>query len=389
MRRLVLFFDLYCSLTKYDGEGLLLRDLLLYEKLLECKALDEVCIFTYDDRDHAKLAQLQRDGHISSSIGVLTPPSGWRTPWGAILYSLIGPLLHRRVIGQATVLKTHQVSGSWTGLIAKWLFRKPLLFRLGYPLSVRFRTENKPLKCSVTRLLEKLMVRCSDHVAVTSRAMQAHYGAMSKRQRVTLIPSYVDLSGFTPIARYDAGQPILFVGRLDPVKNVDSLIVACRRLGVALDIYGGGSREGELRELARACGAKATFHGFVSNAELMHVHRRHSICVLCSTREGMPKSLIEAMASGLVCLSTRTDGALELIEDGRTGYLIDGFDANAIESRLRAVLADFNPEVGRRAAAFVRRHNSLECSFDLERDVLASLSTASKRDNTVMLPTLR
>jgi hypothetical protein len=53
------------------------------------------------------------------------------------------------------------------------------------------------------------------------------------------------------------------------------------------------------------------------------------------------------------------------------------------------VLAAFNPEVGRRAAAFVRRHNSLECSFDLERDVLASLSTASKRDNTVMLPTLR
>jgi glycosyltransferase involved in cell wall biosynthesis len=387
MRRLVLFFDLYCSFTKYDGEGLLLRDLLLYEKLIEQGDFDEVMIFTYDDRDRAKLAELQQDGRISQAISVLTPPPALRSGLAAVLYSIIGPIRHRSELAEATVFKTHQVSGAWTALMAKWLFRKPLLFRLGYPLSVRFQMEGKLWKARATRALERLMVRCSDGVAVTSRTMQMYYGAMSKSANVSLIPSYVDLSGFTAIDRYDGRLPILFIGRLDPVKNVAALIEACSRLGVELDIYGGGSLEDELKALAASLGAKARFHGFVANSDLMRIHHNHSICVLCSTREGMPKSLIEAMGSGLVCLSTRTDGALELLEDGKTGYLIDGFDAGSIAECLRSIISNLDPEVGRRARRFVHANNSLEHSIDLERAALrricpARVVVAARREGT-------
>ena len=388
MRKLILFLDLYCSLTKYDGEGLLLRDLALYERLLSQGAFEAIDILTYDHRDHAKLAELQGKGLISQKIGILTPPPALRYGLGAVLFSLVGPLIHHRAMSQASMFKTHQVSGGWTGLLAKWLFRKPLLFRLGYPLSVRFEVEGKALKRRLTRLLEAVLVRCSDHVAVTSHAMLSYYGAMSKGRAITLVPNYVDVSGFTQISDYDASRPILYVGRLEDVKNVGSLIAACGRLGVALDIYGGGSQEEELKHMALTCGTKATFHGFVSNADLMRVHHQHTICVLCSTREGMPKSLIEVMASGLICISTRTDGPLELIRDGETGHLIDGFDADAIQSKLAYVLAHLDPDVGRRGAAFVRRNNSLEHSLNLELEIIDRIC-ASKADRADVRPALR
>lgn len=370
MRRLILFTDLYTSFERGEQFGLLLRNLSQYEKFLQAGSFDEIYYFTYDDRDTEKLAQLKRDKGIAENIRALTPPRILRSRLGAVVYSVIGPFLHYRVISRATVLRTQQVSGAWTALIAKAITGRPLLFRLGYPLSIRFKTEGKRLNYLITTVIERLLVRFSDHVAVTSRAMQAYYGGSEKNGKVTVLPSYVDVSGFTPISDYDANKPILFVGRLNEVKNIGNLILACSRLKVALHLYGRGPLKEELKATARACGADVSFKGVVPNSELMRVHHEHTIFVLCSTREGMPKALIEAMASGLICVVTRTDGALELVEDGVTGHLIDGFDADAIEKKLSEVLASIDPEVGRRASAFVRRNNSLEHAVDLELGIL-------------------
>src|SRR5690606_5575293 len=148
-----------------------------------------------------------------------------RSPLGSIVYSVLGPILHRRAIAEATVLRTHQVSGSWAALIAKLITGTPLLFRLGYPLSVRFRTEGKRLRQGLALAVEWLLVRFADRVAVTSRPMRDYYAGMAAHARVDLLPSYVDVDGFSPISDYDPAKPILFVGRLAPVKNIENLIV--------------------------------------------------------------------------------------------------------------------------------------------------------------------
>jgi len=381
MRSLVLFFELSSSLEKFERHGLLRRNLMPYEKFLDSGAFNEVYVYSSDDRDRAKLAQLKRDQGVSDRIRVLTPPRFLRSRIGAIIYSLVGPFMHRKVLSAADVLKTHQVSGSWTPLIAKLLYGKPLLFRVGYPLSIRFKAEGKAIKYALARLVEKLLVHYSDHVAVSSQTMQRYYSDLSKDAKVTVLPSYVDVSGFKPVTDYDARRPILFIGRLDPVKNLDNLIRACARVGMPLHIYGGGPLEGQLKELAHACGAAVEFKGVVPNAELARVHHDHTIYVLCSTREGMPKALIEAMASGLICVGSRTDGNLELIEEGRTGYLIDGYDADAIEAKLRWVMASFDPEVGRRASALVRKNNSLEHANNLELAILEDILASRRPPN--------
>lgn len=382
MRTLIVFGELYSSFDRGEKFGLLRRNMAQYEKFLQRKFFDAVYLYTYDPHDHARLAQLKAGSGLHEGIHVITAPALLRSRAGSILYSVIGPLLHWRVLAGASAFRTQQVSGAWTALIAKAIFRKPLLFRVGYPLSQRFEKEGKRAKFMIARSIEWALVRFADRVAVSSTDMQKYYGDLVASATVTHLPSYVDFTDFNPITDYSRAKPLLFVGRLDPVKNIENLIVACARLKLPLVIYGFGPLEEELKVLARDRGADVAFKGVVANAELLRRHHDHTIYVLCSVREGMPKSLIEAMASGLICVGTKVSGIMELIEDGRTGYLIDGFDADAIEQRLRWVLDNFDPEVGRRASAIVHHNNSLDRAIELESELFDGITSVPRTVGT-------
>ena len=373
MKSLVMFFELNSSIRRGQDQGVLYRNMAQYERNLIEGDFDELYWFSYDAGDHQVLRELRQENKFWNNMHVLTPPGFMKGKLGAALYSIIGPLMHWRTLSKVGFVKSHQVSGAWPALITKWLYHKPYLFRLGYPLSVRFKSENKPIRARFTRMMEKLLMRSADHAAVTSREMQKYYGAMSDKTPITLLPNYVDVSGFQPIKKYDTKKPILFIGRLAEVKNLKNLITAVSRLDHPLHIYGGGPLEAELKGHALSCGADVDFKGFVSNKELMRVHQDHTIYILCSTREGLPKTLVEAMSSGLLCVGTPTGGILELIEDGVTGYLTDGFDADALEAKLKFVINECDAEVGRNAVEFIHRRHALEYAVQLERQVFQDI----------------
>jgi glycosyltransferase involved in cell wall biosynthesis len=374
MRKLVLFPELYTTLAKQQRFGLLVRNMVQYVKFIERNELDEFLIFSYAREDQATLEELQRAGIFPKSFRVLTPPAWLGSKYGQLVYSIIGPWLHRHELRGADAFRTQQVTGAWSALIAKALFRKPLLFRLGYPLSVRFASEGKKLNYKIAHFVERLLVRHADHVAVTSRIMQRYYGAMDDQANVTVLPNYVDLDYTAAIDAYDPKKPAIFVGRLEPVKNIQNIIKACAAQKLPLHLYyGGGELEQELRALAASLGADVEFKGAVPNRELLKIHHRHAIFMLCSTREGMPKALIEAMASGLICVVTPTDGASELVTDGVTGYVAKGYDADAIAEALSRALAEMNPEIGRNARQFVVNNLSLEHAVEQELAILKKI----------------
>lgn len=374
MTNLVLFFEFSSSIKRGQQQGVLYRNMAQYERFLAEGDFQRLYWFSYDRGDRKLLDELRRENPFWNKLDILTPPTYLKGGIGKAIYSVFGPIIHWRAFADADVVKCHQVSGSWTGLVAKWVHRKPFLFRLGYPLSVRFRSEGKPLRTWITRLLEGIQMRSADHAAVTSNEMLEYYGAMSPKTPIALLPNYVDTSRFTPVETYDAKRPILFVGRLASVKNLTNLITAVARIGHPLHIYGGGPMEDELKAHAISTGAEVSFKGFVSNSELMRIHHQHSIYILCSTREGMPKTMVEAMASGLICVGTPTGGILELITDNKTGYLAGGFDADALEEKLRWVLENFDPSVGKAAAEFIERTHSLDHAVAVERDVIQQIS---------------
>lgn len=388
MQSLTLFNELYFSLAKSERFGLLGRNMAQYDRFLARGAFSSINVLTYDRADHEILPRLQREGKVPDNVVLLSPPRWLRGKLGAIVYSVIAPILHRRVMSQTTVLRTQQVSGAWTAAIAKALFGTPLLFRVGYPLSVRFATEGKRLKHQAAKLVEKLLLRICDQAAVTSRSMQRQYSQFTEEGKVTFLPSYVDVSGLTPIERWDPDAPLLFVGRLSQVKNVDNLIRACAKIDMPLHIYGTGPDEEALRDLARQTGANVSFKGIVAHAELMKIHQKHTFFVLCSHREGMPKALIEAMGSGLICITTRTDGGLEMVRDGETGYVATDFDAESIAAALAKARSECDAKISRAAATYVREHNSLERSVDMELAIIERICAPVNDEGHMSVPSL-
>jgi len=84
------------------------------------------------------------------------------------------------------------------------------------------------------------------------------------------------------------------------------------------------------------------FLGWVSRADMPEVLRRADAFVFPSRDEGMPNAVLEAMASGLAVAATAIAGNEELVEDGRTGFLVPPEDVAALAEVLTRLAGDRN-----------------------------------------------
>jgi len=161
---------------------------------------------------------------------------------------------------------------------------------------------------------------------------------------------------------------ILCVAALRGVKGHRHLIDACARLHAAgvpfrCHLVGGGPLERELRtHIERAgLGGQVLMHGPLPREAVLermraaHVLVQPSIIDSAGRREGIPVTLMEAMATGLAVVASRLSGIPELIEDGRSGLLVEPGDARALADALARLRAE--PELraglGREARARV------------------------------------
>ena len=78
-----------------------------------------------------------------------------------------------------------------------------------------------------------------------------------------------------------------------------------------------------------------------------------------SLEEGFPIAALDAMAAGLPVVATSVGGVPELIEDGKTGWLVPPRDAEALASRLRLLLCNPELRVSMGAAGVCARAGSL------------------------------
>ncbi|MEK7469342.1 MAG: glycosyltransferase [Planctomycetota bacterium] len=139
----------------------------------------------------------------------------------------------------------------------------------------------------------------------------------------------------------DRSRPeALFVGRLEPQKDVRSLLAAWplvrKRVPEArLRIVGKGPQEAELRGLGvegvEWCGFQADVAPFWRSARVL---------VLPSKWEGLPNVVLEAMAWGLPVVATAVGGSVELVREKVTGYVVAAGDPLSLADRLSSILED-------------------------------------------------
>jgi len=147
------------------------------------------------------------------------------------------------------------------------------------------------------------------------------------------------------------------MGRLVPVKNQASLIEAAeqlRTLGLkpTVVIAGDGPLRNELEGQAKAAGLGDAVKFLGHRADPEVVMAAMDVYVLTSVSEGLPNTVLEAMATGLPVVTTRVGGAEELVEHGVTGFLVPPSDTEALARALAVLLAD---ETLRRSAGAAGR----------------------------------
>lgn len=205
---------------------------------------------------------------------------------------------------------------------------------------------------------------CSADLAQRGLAL----GASPHRTRT--VPYGVDVSAFSPETpardiRERLGVPegaflVLAFGRLVEKKGFGVLIEAAARTGgVHVVIAGEGDLRGELEWRAREAGAPVTLAGSLqrdamaaalATADAVAVP---SVVDQAGNVDGLPNSLLEALAAGRPVVASRVAGIPDVIEDGVNGLLVPPGDARALGEALRRLVR--KPEIRSRLAREARR----------------------------------
>lgn len=126
----------------------------------------------------------------------------------------------------------------------------------------------------------------------------------------------------------DADTVIISTARLNPVKRLERLIEAFDQIHTEfpntwLLMLGGGMMESQLKDLANSKRARGRILFFGLQQEVIAYLQASDIFVLPSDNEGLSLALLEAMATGLICLSTNCTGTSEVITDKKNGYIVE------------------------------------------------------------------
>ncbi len=354
--KLALFFVKGVSLKVYGKIGTLDREIKPYQEL--AKYFDEILFLTYDRKELAL-----------ENIKVLD--NKWNVP--SLIYSFLLPFLYWKELKQVDVLKTDQMFGSWTAIIAKFFFQKKLVIRCGYQLSFLVPKKGiKRWKLLIIQLLERFVYRNADAIIVASKKdkkyIEEKYNILPKK--IKYIPNYIDTGLFRPL---DIGKEnrICFVGRLEEEKNLFNLIKAVSGLGEKLVIFGSGSLGPKLRRLA---GSNVEFKGNISNKDLPMELNKSKLFILPSLYEGCPKVLLEAMACEMPVIGTNTYGINEIIKDKGNGYLC-GTDVLSIRKAIIEVLSNkgLQKKLSKNARKTILQNFSLEKILEKEKNIYDNL----------------
>jgi glycosyltransferase involved in cell wall biosynthesis len=163
-----------------------------------------------------------------------------------------------------------------------------------------------------------------------------------RADRTTVIPNSVD-PGDPPAARGSSVPvKIVTVGRLAWPKDYETLIRAFATLGpgAVLSVVGDGPLRPEIeRELdVKGLTDRVTLVGEVDDVRARLADA--DIFVLASRSEGMPMSILEAMAAGLPVVASSVGGVPEVVVDGQSGFLVAPSHPDELADRLRRLTED-------------------------------------------------
>ena len=165
---------------------------------------------------------------------------------------------------------------------------------------------------------------------------------------------------------------VLFLGRLGNRKSPESLLraakIVLKKHPEAQFSFGGDGDVEGYRELARelGIGGNCRFTGWVTGKQRESLFAENSIYCLPSKNEGMPMSVLEAMAHGLATVATPVGGVPQVIEDEVNGAIVPVGDDLRLAQTLISLMDDqmLKERLGHAGRARIEREFSMESYLD-------------------------
>ncbi len=360
------FFTRGLSLSRWEKLGMLQREIKLYQKLAE--VFHTVYLFTYGVSEAALYQK-----YFPENVVIVSRPS--YIP--VLLYSFLLPLLHRKKLRNVSFLKTNQMDGSWTAVIAKKISKAKLIVRCGYEWLFTLENLKKSyFKRKIAFWVERCAYRNADTIVMTAEPavnfVHDRFGIPFEKMRI--IPNYVDTELFKPADNVSKEKQVLFVGRFEKEKNILALVDAMQDIGAPLVLVGAGSMKEIIAHRAEERGVTVLFRGTIAHQALVSEMQKTAVFVLLSLYEGNPKVLLEAMACGAPCVGSNVSGIREIITDGDDGFL-SGTDSQSIHRVLSLLVNNtaLQATLGKNAREKVLATYSLERILQSELSVYNAL----------------
>jgi glycosyltransferase involved in cell wall biosynthesis len=274
-----------------------------------------------------------------------------------LLEHALRPLSHPPVEADIVHAVTNGL-GALPALASKWRYQIPMIvtehgvYLREHYLHLRRPPYGWPVKDLFLRFLRRVCTLGYDEADmitpgnVYNKRWEEQLGADPSRIRT--VYNGVDPADFPALIGEPKAPTITWVGRIDPVKDLETLlhafwIVLGEMPEARLRIFGAPPQGRErylerCKALAADLGitAKATFEGRV--AEIRDAYDAGQVVVLCSITEGFPYTLIEAMACGRPCVATDVGGVTEALAD--TGLVVPPRHPDALADACLKLLRD-------------------------------------------------
>jgi D-inositol-3-phosphate glycosyltransferase len=208
-------------------------------------------------------------------------------------------------------------------------------------------------------MAEREMVRdCHRIIAATEKGKEelvSYYSASP--EKIGVIPCGVNLELFRHLDKKEARRNlgfngdsiVLFVGRIDPLKGIDRLLMALpgldtRRKLKLLVIGGDEDSQPEVERLQRLSQSlhiqdSVAFTGIVDQKELPLYYSAADVCVIPSYYESFGLVALESLACGTPIVATRVGGMESVINQGQNGYMVEDNAPLRLADRIAALLA--------------------------------------------------
>ena len=268
-----------------------------------------------------------------------------------------------KTFGKIDIVHIHMSSNR--SFYRKWFIYKWSKFRKiktvihlhGSEFQIFYHYANKPVKRMILEVFES-----ADAIFVVSDRWKTFVSSICNNQNIQIIYNGANLEKYTDSSGGKDRINVTFMGRLGERKGVFDLLSAFEKIIPLVRnahlVLGGDGEVEKARRRIEENNNQERIHvlGWVSGEKKIEVFKECDIYVLPSYNEGLPGSILEAMAVGVPIISTTVGGIPDAVQNDINGYLINPGDVEKLYRKLLVLCQDeeLRKRMGKESQKIVR-----------------------------------